>query len=124
MELVGRITKDATIGTAKKNNRKVVSFTLAVNDYYKPKDAEKSVKVTTYFDCAYWVNPSIASYLMQGTIVEVHGRIYATAYMGKNGEPKASINCHVNSIKLHKTGSASLANTNEPVTKEKEDLPF
>jgi single-strand DNA-binding protein len=71
------------------HDKKVVSFTIAVNDYYKPKDAERGVKTTTYFDCSYWVNPAIAKYLLQGTLVEVEGRIYVTAYTGKDGKARA-----------------------------------
>ena len=53
MEFVGRITKQAIVRTIKKNDRKVVSFTIAINDYYKAKDADKGTKITTYVDCAY-----------------------------------------------------------------------
>ena len=120
MEIVGRIVKHAIVRTIKKNDRKVVSFTVAVNDYYKSKDAEKGTKVTTYIDCSYWVNPSIAKYLLQGALVEVQGRIYATAYNDKEGNAKASINCHVNGIKIH-ANTKSLA---EIVAKSYEDLPF
>ena len=85
MVIIGRITKHAQVRIVKKSNRKVVSFTLAVNDYYKPKDAEKGIKVTTYIDCSYWINPSIAKFLLQGTLLEVQGRIYANAYNDKEG---------------------------------------
>lgn len=123
MEIIGRITKHAQVRTVKKSNRKVVSFTLAVNDYYKPREAEKGVKVTTYIDCSYWINPSIAKFLLQGTLVEVQGRIYATAYNDKEGHAKASINCHVNGIKIHaQTGIKQ--QTKMVDQEEKGDLPF
>ena len=55
MELVGRITKDALINQLK-DERKVVNFSIAVNDYYKPKNSEEGVKITTYLNCSYWIS--------------------------------------------------------------------
>ncbi len=52
MVLIGRLTKDAVV-TQLKDERKVVNFTIAVNDYYKPKNSDKGVIVTTYVNCAY-----------------------------------------------------------------------
>src|SRR5258707_15188687 len=124
MEIVGRLTNHASLRTVKKNDRKVVSFTLAVNDFYKPKDAEKGIAVTTYIDCSYWVNPGICKFLLQGALVEIHGRIYATAYIGKNGEPKASINCHVNFIKVHKQAMLQKKEAEEAFAEKTDGLPF
>src|SRR5258708_7406316 len=40
MMFVGRITKDAVVNQLK-DERKVVNFTIALNDFYKPKGSEK-----------------------------------------------------------------------------------
>ncbi len=122
MEIIGRITKDAVVRTIKKTNRTVVSFTIAINDYYKSKDAEKGIKTTTYIDCSYWLSSTVAKFLVQGALVEVHGRIYATAYMSKQNEPKASINCHVNSFKIH--GPTTKKKEEQPVDSGNGDMPF
>ncbi len=39
MEIVGRITKDEVVNQLK-DERNVVNFSIAVNDYYKPKNGE------------------------------------------------------------------------------------
>jgi single-strand DNA-binding protein len=60
--------------------------------------------------------------------VELQGRVGANAYMGKDGEAKATLTFHVNTIKLH--GSAGVKN--ETPVKENagailepaDDLPF
>lgn len=118
MEFIGRITKYAFVRTIKKGNRTVISFTVTINDYYKPKNAEKCTKITTYVNCAHWLNSGIATYLVQGTLVEIHGRLDITAYMNKHNEPKANINCHV-----HATGTAKTSH--KTVESElKEDMPF
>lgn len=132
MELVGRITKDAVINQLK-DERKVVSFSIAINDYYKPKNNEEEVKITTYVNCSYWINSKIAERLTKGTLIEISGRAYSNAYLVADGKAKASLNCHVNSIKIHSPGkpennfvreenSATVANKNKQEVTE--DLPF
>ena len=131
MELVGRITKDATVNQLK-DERKVVNFSIAVNDYYKPKNGE-GVNVTTYVNCSYWISTKITERLTKGCLVEVSGRIHVNAYKGADGEPKASLNCHVNNIKIHSFGKQLPAfgeeeNAKQPSKKNQEevteDLPF
>lgn len=126
MVLVGRITKDAVVNQLK-DERQVINFTLAINDYYKPRNGEGK-NIATYINCSYWMNVKLAERITKGTLVEATGRIYVNAYIGNDGEPKASLNCHVNSIKLHsttkvnKTAEGAL-NAND-ITKPLEDLPF
>lgn len=126
MELTGRLTADAKVTTLK-DGKQVVNFSVAVNDTYKPKGSEAAVKVATYFNCSYWINPGIAQYLTKGTLVECFGRVSVNAWNNAQGEAKASLNFHVNSIKLH---GKSNAGTKEPVpaaaeiTEPLEDLPF
>lgn len=123
MVLIGRLTKDAVVAQLK-DERKVVNFTLAVNDYYKPKNTEKGVTFTTYVNCAYWISTSIASLLKKGNLIEITGRLTINAYKDMQGEAKGSLNCHVDSIKVHqqmKAGETKVEVKQEvPVT----DLPF
>lgn len=99
MLLLERITKDAVINQLK-DGRQVINFTLVINDYYKPRNGEGK-NIATYINCSYWINPKLAERITKGTLVEATGRVYANAYIGNEGAPKASLNCHVNSIKLH-----------------------
>jgi single-strand DNA-binding protein len=84
MELVGRITKDAVVNQLK-DERNVVNFSIAVNDYYKPKNGE-GVNITTYYNCSYWVNSKIVHLLTKGRLVEINGRIHINAYIGADGK--------------------------------------
>ena len=99
MEIVGRITKDAVVNQLK-DERNVVNFSIAVNDYYKPKNGE-GVNVTTYYNCSYWVNSKIAGLLTKGRLVEINGRINVNSYIGADGNAKDSLNCHVTTNKVH-----------------------
>ncbi len=121
--LVGRVTKNAQVKTTK-SEKKVVNFSIAVNDHYKPKDGEAK-KIVRYFNCAYWMGTGVADLLTKGALVELNGRIGADSFMGSEGNPITSLTMHVTNIKLHgsagtKTGKASAATPAEPA----DDLPF
>lgn len=72
MNIIGRLTRDAEVRTLK-NDKEVVNFSIATNDSCKNKQS-KSVKQTTYFDCAYWLSTKVATLLTKGTLVELTGR--------------------------------------------------
>jgi len=123
MTIIGRLTKDAVVAQLK-DERKVVNFTIAINDYYKPKGSDKGVSVTTFVNCAYWISAGIAEHLTKGSLVEVSGRLSVNAYTDMQGEAKGSLNCHANAIKIHlhnKADATKAAVSKEPVA---DDLPF
>ncbi|WP_412467465.1 single-stranded DNA-binding protein [Pedobacter sp. KLB.chiD] len=97
MEITGRLTADARVKTVS-GERKVVNFSIAINDSYRSGGEQK--KVVTFFDCAYWLNTGIAEYLKKGGWVQLYGRAGANAYIGSNGEAKASLTFHTSEVKL------------------------
>ncbi len=124
MEIIGRLTANALVKQLD-NDREVVNFSVAINDSYKPKGAVEIKKITTYFDCSYWLGSNIAQYMKKGNIVQLSGSVSARAWKDMNGEPKASLNFHVNTIKLHGGGKV-VEMRQEPVPEGQpaEDLPF
>ena len=133
--IVGRITKNAEIKTLA-NNRQVVNFSVAVNDYYKNKQGER-IDQSTYFNCAYWISSKIAEYLTIGTLVELSGKISSSAWIGKDGEIKSGLNFNTSRIKFHGNGKTDKKkkNTKNPTTAKpqenkafaddfEDDLPF
>jgi single-strand DNA-binding protein len=130
MEIIGRITADATI-IETKAGKKVVNFSIAINDTYKAKGSDEVTKLVTYINCSYWINPGVAPYLTKGTLVECAGRIGVNAWTGKDGEAKGSLTFNASRIKLHGGGNKVNAETNAPViiapaamAEATEDLPF
>ena len=124
MVLIGRLTKDAVVAQLK-DERKVVNFTLAVNDYYKPKGSDKGVTITTYVNCGYWISTAIATLLKKSNLIEVSGRLTINAYKDMQGEAKGSLNCHVDAIKIHQQMKANAAKAEvKEVELAQEDLPF
>ncbi|MES2850558.1 MAG: single-stranded DNA-binding protein [Bacteroidota bacterium] len=124
MVLIGRLTKDAVVAQLK-DDRQVVNFTIAINDNYKPKNSDNWVTVTTYINCSYWLSPKVAERLKKGNLVEVTGRLAISAYKDMQGDAKGTLNCHVDTIKVHQQMQRDVVKT-EPSKKEAvaEDLPF
>jgi len=125
MELFGRLTADAVVNTIK-DGRKVVHFSIALNDTYRPKDSDEWKKFTTYVNCAYWISDAVAKNLTEGTLVEIYGRISVSSWINSGGEAKGSLNFHVNNIKMHGKPNAAKAEVPSPsdITEPLDDLPF
>ncbi|MBL7738488.1 MAG: single-stranded DNA-binding protein [Chitinophagaceae bacterium] len=123
MVIIGRLTKDAVVNHLK-DERKVAHFTVAINDFYKPKGQEQGVTVTNYYSCSYWINPPLAEKLKKGALVELSGRIGVNAYTNMQGEAKASLTFHVNDIKIHQFSRASVPPAEAKETATADDLPF
>jgi single-strand DNA-binding protein len=130
MEIIGRVTADATVSETKAG-KKVVNFSIAINDTYKTKSNDVVQKITTYVNCAYWITVGIAPYLTKGSLVECAGRIGVNAWTGKYGDAKATLTFHVNSIKLHGSSRSTNSGATKPVmtappatVEASEDLPF
>ena len=107
MEMTARLTSDAKISPLK-NDKQVVNFNVAINDSYKVNGSAETTKIVTYVQCDYWVNPSIAPYLTKSTLVELQDRVGVNAHNANDGEAKATLTFHANTIKLH--GSAGVKN--------------
>ncbi|TKK64855.1 single-stranded DNA-binding protein [Ilyomonas limi] len=104
MEFTGRLTANAIISTLK-DERKVVNFTLAINDYYKPKGAAEGKQATQYIRCSYWKNTTVAQRLLKGSVVEISGRLFTTVYVSGGGEARANLNAICSTIKVHGTSN-------------------
>lgn len=139
MEITGRLTGDAVVRSLSED-RKVVNFSVAVNDSYKAKNGER-VTQTEFFDCSYWLGTGIAPYLTKGKIVELSGRVSVRAWIDGGGQAKAGMNFHTAKITLHGGQAATNDGTGKPqeakaaameVTaevvqgkqEEQDDLPF
>ena len=132
MEITGRITADAIIKNLT-DGRQLVSFDIAVNDYYKTRTGEKK-EATTFFDCGYWITTKVAPYLTKNSIIAVYGHMSVYAYKDSEGKPQAALNFHVNNIRfVAKPAKAAANNTvtnhatgavQTPTPETVDDLPF
>ena len=124
MEIIGRLTKDAEVKNLI-DGRKVVAFSVAINDYYKTKSGEKKEE-TTYFQCSYWLSEKAAERLKKGNIVSLFGRVGLNVYKRMDGEFHANLTFHVNALKVIATAKkgAPVETTAVSAGTTKDDLPF
>jgi single-strand DNA-binding protein len=125
MTIIGRVTKDAIVKTIKED-KKVVSFSIAINDGYKKKGTDSWVSIPTFYNCSYWLSPNVATLLKKASLVELTGRISVNPYKDLQGEAQASLNFHVDTIKVHQVSKkgegAVVVKAETPVPAD--DLPF
>jgi len=126
--VIGRITADAQVKTVGKG-REVVTFTIAQNDRFMVKGSDEIKQVVNYFNCSYWMKTGIARYLQKGVLVEAAGRVGANAWKDQQGEARASLTLHIQSIQLHSKASDADEATSakdQPTDSadEVDDLPF
>lgn len=107
MEIIGRITENASISELK-DGRKVVNFCVAINERYRNKKGD-TVKTTAYVNCSYWINTTVSEYLQKGGLVVLSGNLSCKAYVDNNGEAQPVLYFHTNSIKFISRGSAAKA---------------
>jgi single-strand DNA-binding protein len=133
MNIIGRVTKDAQVRTLS-NEKQVVNFSIATNEYYRNKQGER-VEQTTFFDCSYWISPKVAQLLTKGKLVELTGRTTARAWVGTDGQAHAGLNFHTSKIVLHGGGQKNDATPSQATAKTEnievkdhqeivDDLPF
>jgi single-strand DNA-binding protein len=53
MEIIGRVTKDASVNVTK-SQKQVVNFSVAVSVSYRAKGENEYVQTTTYYNCSFW----------------------------------------------------------------------
>jgi len=125
MELTARLTADATIFNTK-NNKQVVHFTVALNHRFKSGGQAKTQ--TDYYRCSYWLSTAVTSFLKQGVLVNLSGRVTASAYLTSEGSPKAQLNINVDKITpLTSSKNAAIEKprqANPAAPTEREEMPF
>jgi single-strand DNA-binding protein len=125
MTIIGRLTKDAVVKTIR-DDKKVVSFSIVLNDGYKDKKTNKWVSVPSFYNCSYWLSSNVASILKKGNLVELTGRISVNPYKDLQGEAQASLNFHTDTIKVHQTTKKedSVVVAKAETATPADDLPF
>ncbi|WP_413670125.1 single-stranded DNA-binding protein [Mucilaginibacter sp. Mucisp86] len=134
-QITGRLTADATVKQLE-GGRQVVSFNIADNQSYRPKDGGDKVEIPTFFSCSYWVSTRVANVLRKGAVVQLNGRVSARAYSTNTGELATALNFHTSRIEVlsyakETNAAAKETGGNKKVKggkakagEDKEDLPF
>jgi len=106
----------------------VTNFSVAVSRKWKGKDDEPHEK-TTWFKVVAWRNLAelCDKYLQKGARVLVEGEVSASAWVGQDGEPRASLELTAQNVRfLSAKGETQGRTPEEPegLPAGKGDLPF
>ena len=125
--VVGNVGRDPEMrytpqGTA------VTNFTVAVNRRWKNQDGEQQEK-TTWFRVTAWGKLAEVTneHLTKGRLVLVEGEVEASAWMGQDGEPRATLELRAQNVRFlggKGTTGSEQAEAPAPVPAEEDDLPF
>ena len=98
--IVGNIGGDAELRYTQ-SGQTVANVSVAVNRRWTGNDGQ-SHEETTWFRVALWGKfaESLAPYLTKGKLVLVEGRVQAKAFIGKDGEAKASLELTAANVRL------------------------
>ncbi len=114
MEITGRVASDAK--AVKVGEKEVLSFSIAVNDRYKPAGSSEFKEVVTFINCSYWISMRAGQWVKKGEVVLLSGRLGMHVYINSDGNPIGSIDFHVDKISFlafaKRSGNKTDANAN------------
>ena len=97
--MAGRLIAPAEVATSARTGKQFVKFTIA-------SDGDTKDAPTAFVQIVYGAT-GLAPYLGKGAIVNVEGKLYASAYIGKDGQAKVSLSLTAGLVKLFSRGDAS-----------------
>ena len=101
----------------------VTTFSVAVNRRWTGSDGEVKEK-TTWFRVTAWSKLAEITneHLRKGRLVLVDGEIEASAWMGQDGEPRATLELTARNVRF--LGGGKDDNAEAPTNSENADMPF
>ena len=114
----GRLVKDAELKEAGGN--KLLTFTLAVNEYQKDKD-----DYVNFFDVNVWGGRAtyLSKHLVKGVLICVSGKLRQDRWE-KDGKKNSKIKITGNDVEVLKQKEQQFANNNNVKNEDLGDLPF
>ena len=104
----------------------VCSFSVAVSRRWMDKNSNEQREKTTWFKVSAWrqLGETANQYVHKGMQIMVAGEVDASAYVGQDGQPRASLEITARDIQfLGRRGEAEETAGGEAPT-EADDLPF
>jgi single-strand DNA-binding protein len=106
-------------------NTQVASFSLAVTDKWTDKNTGVKMERSNWYNCAVWGKQAdvIMRYVSKGDAIFCEGTVEARAYMGQDGEPRASLDLKVFSFQFL-GGNSGQSQTDDNASRDLDDVPF
>jgi len=128
--IIGNLGKDPEMRYTP-DGTPVTSFTVAVNKRWTGRDGSEQDKTTWYrVTCWRKLAETTNQYLKKGKQVMVIGEVEATAFLGQDGQPRATLELTAREVKFlggrDDAGSmgASTGPSSTNYAQEEEDIPF
>jgi single-strand DNA-binding protein len=120
-QIVGNLTADVELKYTQ-SGVACASFSVAVNKEWTDRQTNEKHKKVTFFRVTAWrgLAEAVNSYLHKGSQVFVTGEIEASAFMGQDGQPRASLDLTARDIQFL-GGRVEMAGAQDH---EHEDAPF
>jgi len=117
------------------NGTVVHNVSLAVTETWKDSQTKERREKTTWWRLAFWGDrwDNIIKYLQKGSAILVEGTATCSAYMGNDGQPKASLELKVRDFEFaggkqssgdHQRESESQSSYTRQTDREVDDIPF
>lgn len=100
--IVGHVGRDPEVRDLPNSGSKVCSFSVAVTTRWNDRNTNEKRERTNWYSVSCWGRLSdIASqYVRKGTQILVVGTVSARAYMGNDGQPRASLDLRADTFQL------------------------
>jgi single-strand DNA-binding protein len=103
----------------------VCRMSVAVNEYWNDRETNERRERVTWYKVSMWGKQGGTAhrYLAKGRQVMVVGTVEASAYMGQDGQPQASLELRAQEVKFLQGGNGA----NEPASDRQpdgENIPF
>ncbi len=125
--IVGNLGRDPELRYTP-NGTAVCDFSMAVNKTWTDRETQERREKTTWFRVTAWRHlAELASqYLSKGRQVLVAGEIDASAWVGQDGEPRASLELTASTIRFLQGGEGGMSSGGAPPPAEytDNDIPF
>lgn len=123
--IVGRLGREPEMRYTP-NGTPVTNFSVAVSRKWKNQNGELQEK-TTWFRVTAWgkLAETCNEYLDKGRMVLVEGEVEASAWMGQDGEPRATLELRAQNVRfLGGKSNGGSEQAEAPAPAEEDDLPF
>jgi single-strand DNA-binding protein len=104
--IVGNVGRDVEVKQLN-GGATVASFTIAVTTRWTDRNSQEKRERTTWYRVSAWnrLGEIAAQYVKKGTQIMVVGTVTANAFMGQDGEPRASLELRAETFQLLGGGS-------------------
>jgi single-strand DNA-binding protein len=104
----------------------VFSFSVAVSTRWKDSQTNEQREKTNWYKVSSWGSraESLVKYIKVGMSVMVSGTVTASAYLGQDGQPRASLDLTARDVQFLTRVDSGEHAEDAQANKETEDIPF